>query len=151
MVLAGSVAPTALAQTDTFQVTANVNAACSVTATDLAFGIYDPFSATPTDATSTLAVLCTNTTDFDVGLDEGIGTGATVAARKLTSGSNTLDYSLYQDSARSSVWGETVGTDTVSGTGTGATQNLTVYGRIFALQSAVPGAYSDTVTVTVTF
>ncbi|HKI74097.1 MAG TPA: spore coat U domain-containing protein [Pseudomonadales bacterium] len=150
-VLLSLTAGSALAQTDTFQVTANVNAACTVSANDLAFGVYDPFSATPTDATSTMDVLCTNTTDYDVGLDAGTGTGATVASRKMSSGANLLNYSLYQDSGRATVWGETVGTDTVSGTGIGTSQSLTVYGRLFALQNAVPGAYSDTVTVTVTF
>ena len=144
-------AVSASAQTDTFQVTANVNAACTVAANDLAFGVYDPFSATPTDGSATMDVLCTNTTPYDVGLDAGVGTGATVASRKMASGANLLNYTLYQDSGRTTVWGETVGTDTESGTGTGTAQTLTVYGRIFALQNAVPGAYSDTVTVTVTF
>jgi len=144
-------AVSASAQTDTFQVTASVNAACTVSANDLAFGVYDPFSATPTDGSATMDVLCTNTTAYDVGLDEGVGTGATVASRKMASGANLLNYSLYQESGRTTVWGDTVGTDTVSGTGTGTAQTLTVYGRIFALQNAVPGAYSDTVTVTVTF
>jgi len=39
----------------------------------------------------------------------------------------------------------------VSGTGTGAAQVLTVYGRIPANQTALIGNYTDTVTVTVTF
>lgn len=141
----------ATAQTDTFQVTATVNASCSVSATDLAFGVYDPFSATDIDGTVTLSVLCTNTTDYDIGLDEGTGQQATVATRKMTSAGNTLNYSLYQNTQRTTVWGDTVGVDTVSDTGTGTTQNFTVYGRLFALQNAAPGAYADTVTVTVTF
>lgn len=48
------------------------------------------------------------------------GVGATVAVRKMTSGANTLDYYLYQDSGHTQVWGETSGTDTVSSTGNGA-------------------------------
>ncbi|NVJ71172.1 MAG: spore coat protein U domain-containing protein [Alphaproteobacteria bacterium] len=141
----------AAAQTDTFQVTATVNASCSVTATDLAFGVYDPFSATDIDGTVTLQVLCTNTTDYDIGLDEGVGQGATVAVRVMESGANDLTYSIYQNTQRTTVWGDTVGVDTVSDTGTGTTQTFTAYARLFALQNAAPGAYSDTVTVTVTF
>jgi len=139
------------AQTDTFQVTADISASCTVVATDLAFGTYDVFSATPTDGTATMDVTCTNATTYDVGLDEGTGTGATVASRKMTSGANLLNYSLYQESGRTTVWGDTAGVDTVSGTGSGSAQTITAYGRIFALQSSAPGSYADTITVTVTF
>jgi spore coat protein U-like protein len=44
-----------------------------------------------------------------------------------------------------------VGTDTVAGTGTGATQTLTVYGSIPAGQVVTPGTYRDTVNVIVTY
>jgi len=150
-ILLASTSGVALAQTTTFQVTASVNSACSVTATDLAFGVYDPFSVTDIDGTVTLDVLCTNSTDYDIGLDEGTGSGATVTTRRMSSGGNTLDYSLYQNTQRTNVWGDTVGVDTVADTGIGTTQNFTVYARLFALQNAAPGSYADTVTVTVTF
>jgi len=39
----------------------------------------------------------------------------------------------------------------VAGTGTGAAQNLTVYGRIPASQFPGAGSYSDTVVVTLTY
>ncbi|MFX5809037.1 spore coat protein U domain-containing protein, partial [Acinetobacter baumannii] len=55
------------------------------------------------------------------------------------------------DSARSNNWGSTIGTDTVTGTGSGLTQTLTVYGQIAAAQTPLAGAYSDTVTVTLTY
>jgi spore coat protein U-like protein len=48
-------------------------------------------------------------------------------------------------------WGQTVGTDTVSSTGTGAVQSFTVYGQVPAQSTPAPGAYSDTITVTVTY
>lgn len=137
--------------TTTFQVDATVIGSCNVSATNLAFGNYDTLSATPTDATSTVTVQCSLSTAFDIGLDAGTGTGATVATRKLTKGADTLNYSLYQESARTTVWGNTVSTDTVAGTGTGLDIVHTVYGRIAAGQVVNTGAYSDTVTVTVTF
>lgn len=141
----------AQAQTDTFNVTTTVGEACSVTATDLGYGAYDPLSATDTDATTSMNVTCTLTTTYDVGLDAGTGTGATTTVRVMEFGANTLNYALYQDAGRTTIWGENVGVDTVSGTGTGAAQALTIYGRVPALQSVNPGAYSDLVTVTVTF
>jgi len=139
------------AQTDTFNVTTSVGEACSVSATDLGYGAYDPLSATDNDATTSMNVTCTLTTTYDVGLDAGTGTGATTTVRIMEFGANTLNYALYQDAGRTTIWGENVGVDTVSGTGTGSAQALTIYGRIPALQSVTPGAYSDLITVTVTF
>ena len=141
----------AQAQSTTFNVTTSVGEACSVTASDLGFGAYDPLSATNTDATTTLGVTCTLTTTYDVGLDAGTGTGATTTVRVMEFGANTLNYALYQETGRTTIWGENVGVDTVSGTGTGSSQALTIYGRIPALQSVTPGAYADLITVTVTF
>jgi len=149
MVALGSMG--ARAQTDTFNVTTSVGEACSVTATDLGFGAYDPLSATNTDATTTMDVTCTLSTTYDVGMDAGTGTGATTTVRVMEFGANTLNYALYQEAGRTTIWGENVGVDTVSGTGTGAAQTLTVYGRIPALQSVTPGSYADLITVTVTF
>jgi spore coat protein U-like protein len=88
---------------------------------------------------------------YNIGLDAGTGSGATVATRKLTSGSNTINYMLYCDSGRSIVWGNTVGTNTVSGTGSGDPQSYTVYGRVPAQTTPAAGTYNDTITVTVTY
>jgi spore coat protein U-like protein len=65
-----------------------------------------------------------------------------------SSGVNVL-YGLYQDSARTQPWGNTVGTNTTSGTGTGTAQTQTVYGRVAAQATPAPGSYSDSVVVTV--
>jgi len=132
-------------------VTAAVAQACIVIATPLAFGIYDPTSATPTDGTATVAVTCTTGTTYAVGLSAGAGTGATTTVRKMTFGSDTLNYALYSNAARSTNWGNAVGTDTVAGTATGLLTNHTVYGRIPAAQTVPLGAYVDTIAVTVTY
>ena len=141
----------AATDTDTFQVTATVADSCSVTGNDLGFGNYDPVSGTPLSATTTVDVTCTLDTAYEIGLDAGTGAGANVTVRRMTSGGNTLDYSLYQDAGFTTVWGDTVGVNTISDTGTGAVQNHTVHGRIPASQFVPAGAYSDTITVTVTY
>lgn len=144
----------AATSTTTFGVSATVVDSCSVSAGNLAFGNIDPLvnASTATDATSTITVTCANGTAYDVGLDAGLATGATVSARQMTSGANTLNYALYSDSGRTTNWGETIGTDTVAGTGSGAGQALTVYGRLPSGQETAPtGVYSDTITVTVTY
>jgi spore coat protein U-like protein len=137
--------------TTSFQVTATVPDSCVVAANDLSFGNYDPVSGSDLDGSSTIDVTCTLGTSYDIGLDKGVGSGATVASRKMASGSDLLDYGLYQDAGRNTVWGDTVASDTVSGTGTGAVQSYTVYGRVPASQVVPVGNYSDTITVTVTF
>jgi spore coat protein U-like protein len=125
-----------------------------VSASDLDFGAYDPLSGADKDGQSAISVTCTNGSAYNVGLSNGAGVGATTAVRKMTitgGGAETLDYSLYRDSNRSQVWGESIGVDTVSGAGSGAQQSIDVYGRAPGSQPAKSGSYLDTVTVTVTF
>ena len=60
-----------------------------------------------------------------------------------------LNYQLYSDSARGTVWDNVTGTTL---TGSGIAQGLTVYGRLPGGQLSAPaGAYSDTITATVSF
>ncbi|MCA0401383.1 MAG: spore coat U domain-containing protein [Proteobacteria bacterium] len=137
--------------TGNLNVSITITASCSVvSATNLDFGSTSTIGAN-IDQTSTLTVNCTNSTPYTVALSAGGGAGATVASRKLTSGGNTLNYSLYRDAARTQLWGVTTGTDTAAGTGTGANQTMTIYGRVPSQASPVPGAYTDTVTVTITY
>jgi spore coat protein U-like protein len=137
-------------QTYAFTVTATVITTCNIGATTHSFGSSGVL-VNNVDATSTLTATCTSTTPYNVGLNAGTGAGATVATRKMTSGGNTINYSLYTDSARTTVWGNTVGTDTVAGTGSGLGQDLTVFGRVPAQTTPAPATYSDTIITTVTY
>ncbi|MAZ39929.1 MAG: spore coat protein [Legionellales bacterium] len=142
----------AATSTTTFTVSAEVSADCSVSANNLTFDTYDPTSSSNDDATTTIDLTCTATTPFNIGLNAGTGTGATVTTRILTNGASTLDYSLYRDASRTLVWGNTPSTDTMTSIGTGSEQEFTVYGRLPGSQAgAIPGTYSDTITVTVTY
>lgn len=142
-----AVAATTTAST-TFTVSATIQATCLVSATGMSFGTY---TGVQSDTTSTVSVTCTNTTAYNVGLDAGVnGSGVTARQMKGTGGA-LLNYALYSDSTRATNWGNTVGTDTVTGTGNGSSQAITVYGRVAAGQYLAPGSYSDTVTATVTY
>jgi len=134
-------------------VSATVNAQCTVTTGAVAFGTYNPLAATSNDATGTLNVTCTNGTPWTAAAGVGTGTGASMATRRMTSGSNLLDYVLYTDSGRTTVWGDgSSSTSTVGSTGTGAAQPTTIYGRLPGGQSSAPvGSYADTVAVTIAF
>lgn len=136
--------------TSSMTVTATVVASCTVTAGPLAFGMYTSVSAV--DATATILASCTNGTPYTIGLDAGLGTGATVSSRRMSGpGADLLTYVLYSNAGRTTVWGNTIGTDTVAGTGNGLTNAHVVYGRILASQYVATGGYSDTVTVTISY
>lgn len=151
-VLATAPAALAATATNTFNVTMTITSQCTVTSpTTLAFGSAGILSAA-TDATSTFNVTCTNTTPYTVGLNTGLN--ASGAQRRMLGGgtnSEYINYDLYQDAGRTTAWGNAVGS-WQSGTGNGAAQSFTVYGRVPAQTTPSPGAnYTDTVTITVTY
>lgn len=142
-----------LAQTATgdFDVRITIAAECQIVSTpDLDFGSAGVLTDN-VDATTTLQVACTASTPYDIGLNEGVGPEATITTRQMASGGDTVSYQLFRDAGHTANWGNTVGTDTQSGTGTGATQSYTVYGRVPSQTTPAPGVYSDTVTVTLTY
>jgi len=146
----------ALTATTTFQVTATVLTTCSVAATTLAFGNYTPGGGNVTGS-SAVNVKCTKTTPFTAALNGGTTVGGTVAQRLMNSAGNTLQYNLYTTNAYGTVWGDGSGTSaTQAGAGLGLATAVpfTVYGQLpdnATNQGAVPGAYTDTITVTVTY
>jgi spore coat protein U-like protein len=151
VVLAAAAAQPALAATDTatMDVSATVTENCVVSTTALSLT-----SGSNVDGTSTIDVTCTADTTWEATADAGGGTGASLTTRKMANGANLLDYALYTDSARTTIWGDGADATTskISDTGTGSAQTKTIYGRVSSGQTSLPaGAYSDTVTVTVTY
>ncbi len=136
--------------TVTFTVTATVVANCTLSVGSLAFGNYVPTAQTL--STATITVTCTDTTTYNVGLDGGTGSQSSGYTRYMTGPAGAeVPYHFFSDSGRSTEWGNTVGTDTVAGTGTGSAQTLTVYGIMYTSHYVTPGSYTDTVTATVTY
>lgn len=133
-------------------------AACTVSAPiPVNFGTYDVFALLPTASTGTIDVQCTGVAislSYTVNLNPGLY--GTLATRQMANGSNRLNYNLYIDLTHLLIWGDTTN-GTLNATGlcllTGTCNNShTVYGQIPALQTnAGTGAYSDTITVTVTY
>ncbi len=141
----------AATSTGSFNVSMTIQSSCTlVSSSAIAFGTHGMLTAN-TDATGTLDMQCTANSPYTVALDAGVGAGATTATRKLTSGGATIDYALYRDAARTLSWGNTQGTDTVAGTGSGASQSFTVYGRVPSQATPAAASYSDTVNVTITY
>jgi len=135
--------------TTTFSVTVTVAANCAISANNLAFGTY---AGSLISSTSIITATCTSGTTYNVGLNAGTATGATVTNRSMAGpASALLSYKLFSNSGYTANWGNTVGTDTVAGTGTGSAQSLTVYGQVPAGQLSTPGSYTDTITATITY
>ncbi|MBB3227923.1 spore coat protein U-like protein [Luteibacter sp. Sphag1AF] len=131
-------------------VTANSPASCAIgTATDLSFGTVPGFLNTVTDQTSLVRVTCSNRSPFQIGLDNG--QNALAGQRRMVNGTNHVSYELYANPGRTTRWGNTLNTDTVSSAGTGIEQDLTVYGRVPVQTPVPPGNYSDVITVTLTY
>jgi spore coat protein U-like protein len=156
VLLAGGSALAANPATTTFQVSATVLKTCSVSATALSFGNYTPAAGTITGA-STVNVLCTKTTPFTVALNGGTTAGGAVAQRLMTNGTDTLQYNLYTANNYQTVWGDATGssvTQAGAGLGLGTAVPFTVYGQLpdnATNQTASPGAYTDTITVSVAY
>lgn len=143
-----------------FNVTLTITGACTLVANPLDFGTNSGAISATKDATSTLIANCTNATPYSIGLSNGTGAGATASVRKMTNAADnsTVNYSLFTDAGRTSVWDNNcttlpgTGTNCANGTGSGSNQTITVFGRVPAPQTAVTvGNYIDNVTATLTF
>ena len=70
-----------------------------------------------TDATADITIQCTDTTPYDIELDAGTTTGGTTTTRLMerVGGTETVQYQMFQDAARTTNWGEIAGTSTSTG------------------------------------
>ncbi len=135
-----------------FTATATVPASCELnTLNNLSFGNVPGLITTHHDQTTHFSYTCTNTTPWAISLDDGLNANGSTRRMRHVSTSQYVEYELYKDSARTQRWGNTLNVDTHNGIGTGSSQNVTVYGRVLANQTAASGNYSDTVTVTITY
>ena len=139
----------------TIPVSASVATNCSLVTTPIAFGAYDPLSATPLDATGTLELTCTTGAVPQVALDAGQNASGT--QRRMTDGANFLSYDLFQpvDNTAAAVCAYTTPYDatgfTLTAAPSAAARTFNVCGQLPAGQSVPAGLYSDVVAVTVTF
>ncbi|MGH6812414.1 MAG: Csu type fimbrial protein [Methylocella sp.] len=136
--------------TTSFNVTATVPTTCRIATNNLNFGTVGVLAANM-DATTMVAPDCTNGTPYNVGLNGGLSGATDPTQRKMTNGAAFVLYGLYRDSARSLPFGNTIGTNTLVGTGTGLAQSATVYGRIAPQATPAPATYTDTIVVTLTY
>lgn len=131
---------------------------CNYNASSLNFGLIGGSPPPQTDSTGNIAISCTGTPGTTVrvclGIGAGSANGSSLPTRHLQLGNTTttLDFNVYQDVARSVIWGNKASVPTynpltvdipIPGSGT-ASADAPVYGRIYSGQpSKVSGTYTD--------
>ncbi len=143
----------AATEATTLDVSANVVAACTVSATGVAFPDTTGSNGN-VYANGDVAVNCASGVAYNIALDAGLYyTGGWRGV--YDSVANYISYALFKDSAYTSEWSDSDYDNTspygssLADTGTGVDQAHTVYGLLVVSESSVPGAYSDVVNVTV--
>lgn len=138
---------------------------CSVSATGVAFGQYDPSLAMPDESTGSVTVTCDYigpgaVTEAKYTIALSTGSSGAYSQRRMVAGAGGLGYNLFGDAGRSQVLGDaSAGTTIISGTlrvgpgvGNGTrSQTHALYGRVPALQDADTGDYTDSILVTLTY
>ncbi|MDO9053190.1 MAG: spore coat U domain-containing protein [Gallionella sp.] len=131
---------------------------CTLAIENFAFGAYSPASYTPLEAAGNIAVSCDGGVGPDISYTLAINAGSSgsFVSRKMIYGPYALNYNLYLNAARTTIWGDgNVGTGiVVDGYASIAGKNVrnyTVYGRIPVSQAVPPGAYNDSLIVTLTY
>lgn len=159
--------------TDTIASSVTLGSDCSLTVNGMSFGTTSTLLPANVNATSPMQVTCSLGTPYTIAISASTTLGTPVSApagyNHVMTGQNgigvsgrplDLPYNLTQDAAGAQPWGYTTGTDTVSGTGTGQSTTLTVYGQLIAgstgystgrVNPLVPGNYLDTLTVTLSY
>jgi spore coat protein U-like protein len=138
--------------TDTFDVTLTIQAGCEVTSPNDVDFPPATFLDTAITAQAQFQIRCSNGTVGIISLNGGSDSSVSIDPRTMENGADVVNYNLYTAADYMTIWGDggPVGS-TVSHTGTGVQDTLTIYGQVPSQTTPPPELYSDTVTITVTF
>lgn len=158
--LLSSAAARAETVTTVMNISATVPTSCSLSASNLNFGIIGPNLTI--DATASLTVNCPQGLAYDISIDAGQHYDSERLLRTMLGPDGTqVRYAIYRSANASGQWGDSdfartyrSGTS-VAGVGSGDVQTLTVYGRVSPSGNAgvnfPAGDYSDQLVVTVNY
>ena len=144
--------------TSVFRVTATLDPTCTIQTTPMNFGHYNSLTthaSAPLDINGTVTITCSKGMATTIALDRGDNAAqarGTTRAMKLVSAEEYLNYELYQDVVRTTLWGSTGETIFVPAVAPD-TQPRTffIYGRIPPAQNVASGEYLDTVIAILNF
>jgi spore coat protein U-like protein len=129
-------------------------AGCAVTGNTLDFGQTPGVDALVSVTAAqrpqtTINVLCTKGVAYQVGISDGANVSA--GQRRMNNETDYINYELYKSLTGSDRFGDTDTTQRVSGTSTGVSVGVPVYGQIVSGAIVGAGQYLDTATITVYF
>lgn len=139
--------------TGAFDATIKILANCTIGANPLDFGQTNGVLNGAVTANTTIDVVCSNSTPYNLGLNAGTGAGSSGTTRTMNgTGANTgtVQFNLFQ-TAGATPWGDNQGSNTIAAVGTGSTVVHTVYGQVPAQATPAPDTYKSTITATVYF
>ena len=137
----------------TTSVFAQLAPSCTISVTSVAFGSYNVFTTTPEDSTGTITYRC-NSAAANISIALSDGSSSTSSPRTMRKGTEVLNYNLYQNAARTNIWGDGTGGTLIYTQGNPPNNqnvSVTVYGRIPAQQDVSAGNYTDTVSAVINF
>jgi spore coat protein U-like protein len=126
---------------------------CTVGATPLAFGKYDPLMQREGVTVSMLHYRCFGT-HKRLTISLTTGESGSFKARKMRQGKDAIVYNLYLDAAGTQIWGDGTGGSqvyVVNSPSSGSDVSIPIYGRLFGAQNDSAGNYHDDVSVLVTY
>jgi len=127
---------------------------CTIsTRTNVAFGNYNVYTATPVNANGRIRINCNAATNSVI-VDLSRGNAPTYIPRYMLNGAQQLTYNLFLDAGLTTIWGDNTGGTSHYGPTNppnGTNVNITIYGQITALQDVGAGAYTDSITATANF
>lgn len=119
--------------------------------------LFSPINVTSSQNSGSVVLKCTPNIPVTVAINAGTNAtgniGATGRLMKLSTGTATLPYQLYQNTSHTTIWGDgTNGGQLLSFTSDGTVQVFNVYATLFSTTTLpAVGQYNDLVTVTVTY
>ncbi|GKX62312.1 spore coat protein U [Pragia fontium] len=118
--------------------------------------LFSNVDITSTQNAGSIVLKCTPGLNATLSIDSGLYSGGSITNgrfMKLTSGTSTLKYQLYQNVNHTTIWGNgSNGGPTLGVSANGTVQQFDIYARLFST-TVLPavGQYSDTVLVTVSY
>jgi spore coat protein U-like protein len=157
--------------TGNFQSTAILDGSCTLTGGSLSFGAFQPQASGTTTARGSLAVLCTNTSVYDVIVSAGNSNNQQQRSMTGQVSNDGLQYNIYTDTTYTTIVGDETGgtshpmTGVVNGRpitnglnggrnayiGTGRAVTWYLYGSLNNNQYVTPDNYTDNLTITLNY
>lgn len=135
-----------------FTTSSTLQASCAVNMSDMDLGIINN-DGTNVQLYKPMYVICTKGTFYTIKVNAGIGTFAQRNMKSAnTDNTDKLLYNLYNAPNTLTPYGDgSAGTAVSNGAGSGGVVQHAIYAKMTKNQFVTPGAYSDTLTVSIEY